>query len=165
MLGDAYFDLAETVPGDTTAFLGELARGLDVALVAGVVERQPEVDGLIYDTAVLIDRDGELVGRYRKTHLYPAENEYFRAGSQLPVIRIAGVKVGVAICFEHAFPQIFTTYALRGAQVVFNPSAVPVGYDYLQDVRIPARAQDNQIFVVSVNHVGAEGDITYCGHS
>lgn len=164
-LGNSFFDLAETVPGDTTTYLGRLARRLGVALIAGVVEREPEVDGLIYDTAVLIDSDGELVDRYRKTHLYPAENDYFRAGSRLPVIKIAGVKVGIAICFEHAFPHIFTTHALRGAQVVFNPSAVPVGYDYLQDVRIPARAQDNQIFVVSVNHVGAEGDITYCGHS
>lgn len=165
LLGDSYFDLAETVPGETTAYLGQLARSLGVALVAGIVEREADVDGLIYDTAVLIDEEGELVGRYRKTHLYPAENDYFRAGSRLPVIQIAGVKVGIAICFEHAFPHIFTTHALRGAQVVFNPSAVPAGYGYLQDVRIPARAQDNQIFVVAVNHVGPEGDVSYCGRS
>jgi predicted amidohydrolase len=54
---------------------------------------------------------------------------------------------------------------LQGAQVVFNPSAVPVGYGYLQDLRTRARAQDNQLFVVAVNHAGAEGDVTYCGQS
>ena len=52
-----------------------------------------------------------------------------------------------------------------GAQIVFNPSAVPVGYGHLQDLRTRARAQDNQFFVAAVNHVGAEGDVTYCGRS
>ena len=164
-LGDALFSLAETVPGPTTEYLGKVAQRLNLALVVGLVEREPQVEGLIYDTAVLIDRHGELVARYRKTHLYPAENAYFRPGNRIDVIGLAGLKVGVAICFEHAFPQIFTTLSLQGAQVVFNPSAVPVGYGYLQDVRIPARAQDNQIFVVAVNHVGREGDVTYCGRS
>ena len=164
-LGDSLFSLAETVPGPTTEHLSRVARRLNLALVAGIVEREPEVDGLIYDTAVLIDREGEVVARYRKTHLYPAENAYFRPGNRIDVIRLAGLKVGVAICFEHAFPHIFTTLSLRGAQVVLNPSAVPLGYGYLQDVRIPARAQDNQIFVVAVNHVGREGNVTYCGRS
>lgn len=164
-LGDSLFDLAEPIPGETTEALGELAREHDVAIIAGIAEKDPKVEDVIFDTAVLFDRSGELVGRYRKTHLYPLENRFFRAGGTLPVLELDGLRVGVAICFEHAFPQIFTTLALRGAQVVFNPSAVPRGYCYLQDVRIPARAQDNQIFVVAINHVGAEGQVTYCGRS
>lgn len=164
-LGDSLFDLAEPIPGETSKALSRLARDLDLALLAGIVERDPHVDDVIYDTAILISRSGELVGSYRKTHLYPLENRYFRAGASLSVTDLDGLRVGVAICFEHAFPHIFTTLALRGAQLVFNPSAVPVGYGYLQDVRIPARAQDNQIFVVAINHVGPEGQVTYCGGS
>lgn len=164
-LDEALFDLAEPIPGETTAALGQLAREHDVAIIAGIAEKDANVDDVIYDTAVLFDRSGEMVGRYRKTHLYPLENRFFRAGGSLPVMEVDGLRVGVAICFEHAFPHIFTTLALRGAQVVFNPSAVPRGYGYLQDVRIPARAQDNQIFVVAINHVGAEGQVTYCGRS
>ena len=164
-LGDALFDLAEPIPGETTGALTRLARDLDLALVAAIVERDAHVDDVIYDTAVLINRSGEISGRYRKTHLYPLENRYFRAGDSLSVIDLDGLRVGVAICFEHAFPHIFTTLALRGAQLVFNPSAVPHGFGYLQDVRIPARAQDNQIFVVAVNHVGPEGQVSYCGRS
>jgi predicted amidohydrolase len=129
------------------------------------VERDVDGTGVLYDAAVLLDRTGALAGHYRKSHLYPAENAYFRPGDALPVFQVEGVTVGIAICFEHAFPHIFTTLALRGAQVIFNPSAVPVGFCYLQDVRIPARAQDNQVFVVAVNHVGAEGNVTYCGRS
>lgn len=164
-LGNDLFDLAEPVPGSTTSTLSRLARDLDLALVAGILERDAHVDDVIYDTAVIINRQGQLVDRYRKTHLYPLENRFFRAGSTLPVINLDGLRVGIAICFEHAFPHIFTTLALRGAQLVFNPSAVPHGFGYLQDVRIPARAQDNQIFVMAINHVGPEGQVTYCGRS
>ena len=165
VLGEAILDLAETVPGETTTQLGTLARRLDLAIIASLVERDSAITGLIYDATVLLNREGELVGCYRKSHLYPAENSFFCPGNTLPVFDLDGLKVGVAICFEHAFPHIFTTLALRGAQVIFNPSAVPVGYGYLQDLRTRARAQDNQVFVAAVNHVGAEGGVTYCGCS
>lgn len=171
-LGDDLFDVAEPVPaapddpaGPTVTHLTELAQELDLAIIAGLAERDPRATGLLYDSVVLINRSGRVCGRYRKSHLYPAEHTFFRAGDALPVFELEGLKIGFAICFEAAFPPIFSTLALKGADVVFNPSAVPVGYGYLQDLRTRARAQDNQIFVVAVNHVGAEGDVTYCGRS
>jgi predicted amidohydrolase len=164
-LGARLFDLAEPVPGPTTERLASLARKLGLAIVAGVLERDQYLADLLYDTAIVIDRQGELVGQYRKSHLYPSEHRFFRAGSELAVLELEGLRIGVAICFEHAFPPIFATLARRGAQIVFNPSAVPVGFGYLQDLRTRARAQDNQIFVAAVNHVGKEGEVTYCGRS
>ena len=164
-LGPALFELAEPVPGPISQHLAQLARKLGLAIVAGVTERDPDVEGLLYDTTVLVDRNGELVGRYRKSHLHPSEHGFFRPGDELPVFELEGLRVGIAICFEHAFPQIFTTLARRGAALVINPSAVPVGFGHLQDVRTRARAQDNQIFVAAVNHVGTEGVVTYCGRS
>ncbi|HZD58032.1 MAG TPA: carbon-nitrogen hydrolase family protein [Anaerolineales bacterium] len=165
-LGERIFELAEPVPeGETIQTLSALAREHDLAIVAGIIEQVPAITGIIYDTVVLLNRRGEFVGRYRKSHLYPAEHRYFRPGDDLPVFDLDGLRVGVAICFEAAFAPIFTTLALRGAQIVFNPSAVPVGFAYLQDLRTPARAQDNQYFVAATNHVGVEGDVTYCGRS
>jgi predicted amidohydrolase len=163
--GAALFELAEPVPGPTSTRLALLARRLGFAIVAGVTERDPDVADLLYDTAILLDREGGLVGRYRKSHLHPTEHAFFRPGSALPTFDLAGLRIGVAICFEHAFPQIFTTLARRGAALVVNPSAVPVGFAHLQDLRTRARAQDNQIFVAAVNHVGQEGTATYCGRS
>ena len=166
VMGDRIWELAEPVPnGETTHRLAEMARRFHLSILAGLVELEPEVTGTIYDTVVILDEKGQLAGRYRKSHLYPAEHRYFTAGNSLPVFSLSGIKIGVAICFEHAFPQIFTTLALRGAQVIFNPSAVPVGFAYLQDLRTRARAQDNQCFVVAVNHVGAEDGVIYCGRS
>lgn len=164
--------LAEPVPaapgepaGPTVARLQELARAMDLAIVAGVLERDCREPGVVFDAVVIIDRLGQVRGRYRKTHLYPPERRCFHAGNTLPVFRLHGLRVGVAICFEAAFAPIFATLAVRGAQVVFNPSAVPVGYSHLQDLRTAARAQDNQFFVAAVNHVGSEGSATYCGRS
>ncbi|MFQ5856164.1 MAG: carbon-nitrogen hydrolase family protein [Anaerolineae bacterium] len=171
-LDNSLFDLAEPVPagphdpaGPTVTHLRELAARLDLAIIAGLAERDPLVTGLLYDSVVLIDRRGRVSGRYRKSHLYPAEHRFFRSGDTLPVFGLDGLRVGIAICFEAAFPPIFSTLALGGAQVIFNPSAVPIGYDHLQDLRTRARAQDNQLFVAAVNHVGIEGDVTYCGRS
>jgi len=171
-LGQRLFDLAEPVPagphglaGPTVTRLCELAARLDLAIIAGLAERDPLATGLLYDSAVLVNRHGHVCGRYRKSHLYPTEHCFFRPGDALPVFELDGLRVGLAICFEAAFPPIFSTLALQGAQVVFNPSAVPVGYGYLQDLRTRARAQDNQFFVVAINHVGAEADVTYCGQS
>ena len=162
-LGPSIFDLAEVVPGPTTERLGTFARRFDLAIVAGVTERDSNVTGLLFDSTVIIGRDGALHSRYRKSHLYPDEHRVFRPGHALPVVEVDGLRLGVAICFELAFPPIFSTLARRGAQLVLNPSAVPTGYGHLQDVRTRARAQDNQIFVAAVNHVGREGDVSYCG--
>jgi len=129
------------------------------------VERDQTVEGVLYDTTFLLDSKGSFVGRYRKTHLYPDEHRLFRAGDALQVFKLEGIQVGTAICFEHAFPQIFTILALKGAQIVFIPSAVPAGYEYLLDLRTRARAQDNQIFVVAANRCGTDGSVTYCGLS
>ena len=165
-LDEDIFDLAEQIPGgETVRRLREIAQKYQTGIIAGLIEKEPGVTGLLYDTAVLIEKNGELAGCYRKSHLYPAENSYFRPGDKLPVFELAGLRVGLAICFEAAFAPIFSTLALKGAQLIANPSAVPVRFEYLQDLRTRARAQDNQCFVAAVNHVGREGDVTYCGRS
>jgi predicted amidohydrolase len=165
LIGDTYYDLAETIPGPTTEQMGQTAREHGLAILGNIVERDSVTEGVLYDTTFLLDAEGQLVGTYRKSHLYPTEHRYFRAGNQLPVFNWHGLTLGMATCYDHAFPQIFNILALQGAQVVFIPSAVPVDYEYLLNLRTRARAQDNQYFTVAINRVGREGDVTYCGLS
>ncbi|HIH97148.1 MAG TPA: carbon-nitrogen hydrolase family protein [Thermoplasmata archaeon] len=165
LISDDFYDLAEPIPGPTTELMGRKAKEHELAILGAIVEQDNARKGMLYNTTFLLDAKGQLVGKYRKSHLYPAEHRYFRAGDLLPVFDLGGFTVGVAICFEHAFPQIFTILALQGAEVIFLPSAVPVGYEYLLNLRTRARAQDNQLFTVAVNRVGCEGNITYCGLS
>jgi predicted amidohydrolase len=76
-----------------------------------------------------------------------------------------GVNVGLAICFEHAFPEVFAELALAHADVIAIPSAVPDGFQYLLELRTRARAQDNQVFVAAANLAGDDGRTRWCGRS
>lgn len=165
LINDDFYDLAEPISGPTTELMGQKANKHKLAILGDIVERDKYRKGVLYNTTFLLDAKGQLVGKYRKSHLYPTEHRYFRPGDRLQVFDLGGLTVGVAICFDHAFPQIFTILALQGAEVIFLPSAVPVGYEYLLNLRTRARAQDNQLFTVAVNRVGREGNVTYCGLS
>lgn len=155
-------ELAEPIPGPTTERFAATARRAGTSILGTIIERD---SGTLYDTTFVIDHEKGYRGKYRKTHLYPAEHRYFTPGDRLAVFEVDRAAVGVAICFEHAFPPIASTLAFKGAKIVFNPTAVPVGYEYLMEVRNRARSQDNQLFFISANHVGAEGDRRYCGLS
>ena len=165
MIGDRFYDFAETIPGDITRMMGEKARKKNLVIVGNIVEKDILVEGILYNTTFIIGRDGELVGKYRKFYLYPQEHYFFKPGSEIPVFDIGITRLGVAICFDHAFPELFRTLALKGAEIVLIPSAVPQGYEYLLNLRTRARAQDNQFFVVSINRIGNEGNFNYCGLS
>jgi len=155
--------LAEELPdGPTVTRLAAAARQ-GVAVVATLLERDGDA---VYDTAIVIDDDGRLVGRYRKSHLHPSEQSHFAQGDDLVVVQLrCGLRVGLAICFEHGFPELFAELALAGSDVIAVPSAVPTGFRYLLDLRTRARAQDNQVFVLAANLGGDDGHTRWCGGS
>lgn len=149
--------------GATIHRLGRAAAAAGVAVCGGVLEASGDA---VYDTAVLIDRSGRLVGRYRKTHLHPSERATFAPGDELAVVPLGdNLTLGTAICFEHGFPEVFAELALAGANLVAIPSAVPVGFEYLLELRTRARAQDNQVFVAAANLAGDDGRTRWCGGS
>jgi predicted amidohydrolase len=150
-------ELAEPLDGPSIEILAALAADVDATLVVGVLEL---LDDALFDTAVVLTPHGRTVG-YRKSHLYPPETAVFAAGDELVTVPTPAGLLGPLICFEHAFPEVATTLALAGAQVLAIPSAVPVGYEHLLHVRNRARAQDNQLFVVACNATGHG----FCGES
>jgi predicted amidohydrolase len=150
-------ELAEPLDGPTAARVAELAKQVDATLVLGMLEQDGD---LLYDTAVAVSPDGQVLP-YRKSHLHPTELELFAAGTELVVAATPAGQLGMMICFEHAFPEMATTLALRGAEILVIPSAVPVGYEHLLALRTRARAQDNQVFAVGCNLTG-DG---FCGRS
>ena len=150
-------ELAEPLDGPIAARMSELATQTGATLVLGLLERDGDA---LYDTVVTVAPDGH-VTPYRKSHLYPTESALFAAGTELVVAPTPAGRLGMMICFEHAFPDVATTLALRGAQILVIPSAVPVGYEHLLTLRTRARAQDNQVFAVGCNLVGNG----FCGRS
>ena len=150
-------ELAEPLDGPTVALLRVVAAETGATLVTGILEQS---DGQLFDTAVLVTPDGTAAS-YRKSHLFPPEQTRFAAGNELGTWATPAGRVGLMICFEHAFPEIATTLALQGAQILAIPSAVPFGFEHLLTLRTRARAQDNQVFAVASNLAGNG----FCGGS
>jgi len=122
-----YFDLAETIPGPSTERFGALAAELKVGLIVSLFERRAA--GLYHNTAVVIGPDGVLLGKYRKMHIPDDplfyEKFYFTPGD-LGYLAwdLGGAKVGVCICWDQWYPEAARLTALRGAQILFYPTAI-----------------------------------------
>jgi predicted amidohydrolase len=142
--GKSYAEVGETVPGPTTQTLGSLAKRLNTYIVAGLYER---VGSVIYNTAVLIDRDGQFAGKYRKTHLPREEVEAgLTPGNDYPVFKTDFGTVGIMICWDLQFPEPARAMALKGAEVILLP--IWGG----SEVLARARAIENHVFLVSSSY-------------
>lgn len=136
-----------------------------IAIIAGLPE--PLADGGIANSLVAIDRDGAELLRYRKTHLFgELDRSLFTQGDALPTtFELDGTRLSVLICYDVEFPETVRAAALDGADAVIVPTAQMSPYAHVAERLIPVRAWENQIYVVYVNRVGAEGDLTYVGRS
>ena len=140
----SYIDVSEPVPGPTTERLGKLAQELNSYIVAGLYER---VGPAVYNTAVLIDRRGNVTGRYRKTHLPREEWEAGIAeGDSYPVFDTDFGRVGLLVCWDLQFPEPWRALGLQGAELILLP--IWGGSETL----LRARAIENHAFVVSSSY-------------
>ncbi len=172
------FALAETIPGLTSRFLASAAKENRVTLVGGSVYEQAS-DGRRFNTTLIYDVRGKLTGKYRKMHIPQDPNYYeqyyFRQGD-LGYVQVPTPKAVVAplICYDQWFPEAARANAIRGADVLFYPTAIGWFRDLRQDEPYSARrwedamrshASMNGIFVAAVNRVGREGDLRFWGGS
>ena len=155
--GKTYVDVSEPVPGPTTARLGETAKKLNSYIVAGLYER---VGHIVYNTAVLIGRKGELVGKYRKTQLPREEVEAgLTPGDSYPIFETDFGKVALMICWDIQFPEPARAMCAKGAEVILLPIAGG------SDVLARARAIENHVFLISSSYdmrtfiVDPKGDV------
>ena len=162
-IGDVAKELAEPCQGRSLQLAASIAREYELALLFGYVERDRET---LYNAAALIDADGKLAANYRKAHLFGAEEQrLFTPGQQRVLHTIAGVQVGILICYDVEFPEAVRALALQGAELIAVPTALMFPYTQIPKVLIPTRALENQVFVAYANRIGVEGDLKYCGLS
>ena len=155
--------LAEPADGAGAQAVAQLAREHGIAIAWGYAERGP--DGAVYNAAQLRGAGGELLGRYRKTHLFgELDGAMFEAGAgDEPLFTLHGWRLGLAICYDIEFPEVARRLALAGADLIVVPTANMVGYDAVPRMLVPARAYENQLFVAYANYCGSEGSLQYGG--
>lgn len=167
----ACFDRAETIPGPSTEIFGALARELGIVIVTSLFEKR--APGLYHNTAVVLEKDGSIAGKYRKMHIPDDpgyyEKFYFTPGDLgfTPIDTSVG-RLGVLVCWDQWYPEAARLMAMAGAELLIYPTAI--GYDPNDTEQEQARQRDawitiqrghavaNGIPVVSVNRIGFEED-------
>ena len=156
-----WYATAEPDNGPTITTMQEVARRHELVLVVPFFEK--EFAGVFYNTAVVIERDGRVLGKYRKTHIPQVgpvfwEKYFFKPGNLgYPVFDTSVGKVGIFICYDRHFPEPARILGLKGAEITFNPSATIESLSrYLWELEQPAHAVANGFFVGAINRVGEE---------
>jgi len=117
--GKTYSEVAEPVPGITSKRLGQMARKYNMYIIAGIYELE---NSAVYNTAILIDRKGEYIGKYRKVYIPREEIEGgITPGKELPVFETDFGKIGILICWDWRFPNAAHILAMKGAEIIFMP--------------------------------------------
>jgi N-carbamoylputrescine amidase len=172
------FTLAEPIPGPTTDSLTRLAKEREIVIVASLFERRSA--GIYHNSAVVLDADGTILGKYRKMHIPDDpgyyEKFYFTPGDLgFPSFDTCYAKIGVLVCWDQWFPEAARLTSLSGAQILFYPTAIgwlsrePRAVRKAQrsawELIQRAHAVANGLYVAAVNRVGREERITFWGNS
>jgi predicted amidohydrolase len=162
------WDLVSEVPGPVTEPVQQVARDLGVYVVLGTYERGPE-RGVVFNSSVLVDRTGEVLGTYRKTHPFCTEHVdgggWVTPGSTVTVCDTDLGRIGMIICFDGDYPELSRIQAVQGAEVICRPSALLRSAD-IWELTSRARAYDNHVFVVGANATGVDAaGVLYFGNS
>ena len=172
------FKLAEPIPGPTTKLFTDLAKELDVVIVASLFEKRAE--GVYHNTIAVIDADGKYLGKYRKHHIPDDpgyyEKFYFAPGdTDYKVFETKYGRIGTLICWDQWYPEAARITSLLGAEIIFYPTAIGWAASQPDDLnRLQYQAWQtiqrghaiaNGVFVVSVNRTGNEGEMKFWGGS
>lgn len=162
------FQLAENEKEHTLHVMRDIAKRKKIILICPIFEREGDN---CYNTAFVIGEDGEIIGKYRKMHIpqlpFWEERSYFKPGNLgFPVFETKYARFGIQICWDNFFPEGARILALKGAQIIFAPTAAGLVYSHQKWERaMAAAAHTNGIFIFRVNRVGKEGKLEFYGKS
>jgi N-carbamoylputrescine amidase len=155
-----WYDAAEKIPGPTVEFISHYAKKYEMVIIIPIYEVvQP---GIYYNSAAVVDADGTYMGKYRKKHIPHTngfwEKFFFKPGDKnYPIFNTRYAKIGIYICYDRHFPEGARILGLKGAEIVYNPSATVAGLSqYLWKLEQPAHAVANGYFMGCINRVGIE---------
>jgi len=169
------WQVAEPIPGESTRPFQELAKTKRVHILLGSLYERIKNSGKAFNTSVLVDKYGKIVGHYRKIHLFKAniqdkvirESQTFKAGRGLATAQVEGFSVGLSVCYDLRFPWIYRAYAQKGVDILCVPSAFTKATGEAHwEVLLRARAVENLCYVLAPDQIGKDGrGVDSFGHS
>ncbi|GIN20685.1 MAG TPA: carbon-nitrogen hydrolase family protein [Bacillus bacterium] len=162
-VGDDLDRMAETEEGQGMTEIKKLC--VEHGLYAVISFPEKGESGQFYISSALIDNNGDVLGIYRKTHLFDKEKVHFTPGSEFKVIETPIGKMGLMICFDVEFPEIARSLKLQGADFIVIVNANMYPYELHHHLFSRVRAMENEIPVIICNRLGVEGDLEFCGDS
>ena len=161
--GAALHERAEDQNGDFATRVRALAKRAEIAILYGYPERQIDQ---VYNSALLVGSDGEILLNHRKTILPDGiEQDWFETGTGVSTFKIGATTCAVLICYESEFPEAVRSVCAAGAEVLFVPTACGAGWGRVPNSIMPARAFENGVFIVYANYCGEENGHGFCGQS
>jgi predicted amidohydrolase len=169
---DVSRDQAETIPGPITELLAQRARRHGIYIHGGSIYETRPGDPGMYNTTVVIDPTGEIIARYSKIHMFDVvldgvaryqESSTVTPGNEVAITEIDGVQVGLTICYDLRFPELFRILALKGAQAIMLPAAFTLmtGKDHWEPL-IRARAIENELYMIAPAQWGTHPPGNWC---
>jgi predicted amidohydrolase len=168
ILLDQVYELAETIPGPSTQKIEALAKKTEMHIIFGMPELSEITQATVFNTAVCVGPQG-LIGKYRKmylpTHSVFEEKRYFRPGYEPATLQTELGNIGLTICYDVFFPEVFRLTRLKGAQLIICISASPAVRRGYFEILTSARALENTAFLAYVNLSGIEDGLQFWGGS
>jgi len=157
-------EMSETIQGESFRFFSSIAKEQAANIFAGIIERRNNRN---YNTLIHIKPDGNLVKLYRKVHpfSYSGENENYYAGVKPALTKIRNWKIGLTICYDLRFPELFRKYGKKRAHLIVNIANWPDTRIEHWRTLLKARSIENQCYVAGVNRVGKDPKLNYVGFS
>jgi predicted amidohydrolase len=164
-LGVRFTELAQRVPGPAINLMAQRAADAGVFIAFGLATKE-RVESILYNSAVMVGPDGELLGVYNKVHLRGEERMAFREGYRVPIIETHEIgKVGLMLGWDLAFPEVARCMTLEGAELLCILSNWETAYMDEWKTYVRARAYENALFVAAANRVGEDVTMSFGGES
>lgn len=157
-------NISEEIPGKTSSCLCQKAKENNVHIVAGIMEKD---EGKVYSTAILIDNQGEIIGKYRRAHIYKLEKHFISPGEEFKAFDTALGKIGLILGYDIDFPESCRILFRQGAQIIVCPLQIPNTFALPTVLLAKARAIENCCYFILASSVGENNiaRLKYMGNS
>lgn len=164
---EEFYNMAETADKNSFSvkIMSELAKEYNVYIIYGMAEKDSVDEKIIYNSQMFLDNKGEILGTYRKVHLFDSEKSWFTPGSEFKVFNTDIGRIGLFICYDAFFPEAARILSIQGVDLLVNSTNWEKPYDYDMDMVMAARALENTVYLACCNRIGDDTSLEFFGHT